>query len=101
MVLLRATPGFAAALVRILVTFEAAGLTSVALGASPSKVLTGQILNSGHFLQPTAMAMGQIFIGVSFEGVRERTLGFHKAFTKLSVSPSQLLPIWFIGEEEL
>ncbi|WP_461502287.1 hypothetical protein [Rhodoferax sp.] len=40
----------------------AAGLTSGALGMSPSDVLTGQILKTGHFLQPTAMAMGQIVI---------------------------------------
>jgi hypothetical protein len=33
---------------------------AAALGISPSVVLTGQILNIGHFWQPTAMAMGQM-----------------------------------------
>ena len=31
-------------------------------GASPSADLSGQILKAGHFWQPTAIAMGQIFM---------------------------------------
>ena len=36
------------------------GVVTGASGMSPSRRLTGQILNAGHFLQPTAMAIGQI-----------------------------------------
>jgi hypothetical protein len=32
------------------------------LGASPKADLSGQILKAGHFWQPTAMAIGQIFM---------------------------------------
>jgi len=54
--------GLAADLDADLATGLTAGLTSDALGTSPIRDLTGQILKIGHFLQPTAMAMGQIVI---------------------------------------
>lgn len=38
----------------------AAGLAGGAFGTSPKIDLAGQILKTGHFWQPTAMAMGQI-----------------------------------------
>jgi hypothetical protein len=45
-----------------------AGLVSAALGISPSTDLTGQILKTGHFLQPTAMAMGQMVMKFLYGG---------------------------------
>ena len=33
-------------------------------GLSPITPLSGQILNAGHFLQPTAMAMGQMVMAI-------------------------------------
>jgi hypothetical protein len=33
-------------------------------GMSPRRRLAGQILNAGHFLQPTAMAIGQMVMGI-------------------------------------
>ena len=33
-------------------------------GWSPIKRLSGQILNAGHFWQPTTMAIGQIVMGI-------------------------------------
>jgi hypothetical protein len=51
--------GFVTGLRRALVTGVTTGLSD-ALGMSPSTDLTGQILKRGHFLQPTAMAIGQI-----------------------------------------
>ncbi|MDO8248959.1 MAG: hypothetical protein Q7T78_04480 [Rhodoferax sp.] len=41
------------------------GFSSLALGASPISVLTGQILKAGHFWHPTAKAMGQSVIAFS------------------------------------
>jgi hypothetical protein len=61
---LRAGADLAADLTAGLATDLAAGLTPNALGMSPSEVLSGQILKTGHFLQPTAMAMGHIVISI-------------------------------------
>jgi len=54
--------GFAAALIVGLPAALAliSGVGTGASGMSPRRRLTGQILNAGHFLQPTAMAIGQI-----------------------------------------
>jgi len=57
----------------------AAGLMAAPLGVSPSTDLTGQILNRGHFWQPTARAIGQIvMMGWWVEGKNQS-----------AVSPSQ------------
>jgi hypothetical protein len=36
-------------------------------GMSPRRRLAGQILNAGHFLQPTAMAIGQMVMAIPFD----------------------------------
>jgi hypothetical protein len=38
---------------------------------SPKEVLSGQIENAGHFLQPTAIAMGQRVMMVLFQILRK------------------------------
>jgi hypothetical protein len=43
-------------------TGRAAGLSLFA-GWSPITDVSGQTLNTGHLAQPTAIAMGQIFMG--------------------------------------
>jgi hypothetical protein len=39
---------------------------ALALGISPKVDFTGQTANTGHFRQPTAIAMGQIIMASSF-----------------------------------
>jgi hypothetical protein len=56
----------ATGLFTVLTTGFGAGFTAVALGTSPITDLTGQILKIGHFLQPTAIAIGQIVMRVPF-----------------------------------
>ena len=46
------------------------GVSAARGGASPSTPLSGQTLTTGHLAQPTAMAMGQTFMG--FLGVVRR-----------------------------
>ncbi len=62
LVFLRAGADLAADLAAGLTACLATGLPADALGTSPIRDLTGQILKTGHFLQPTAMAMGQMVI---------------------------------------
>jgi hypothetical protein len=50
----------------VLTTGFGAGFTAVAFGTSPIIDFTGQILKIGHFLQPTAIAIGQIVMRVPF-----------------------------------
>jgi hypothetical protein len=47
-------------LAAVLLAELAASFVVAVLGTSPSVDLTGQILNIGHFWQPTAMAIGQM-----------------------------------------
>ena len=42
---------------------EAVGATASGFFWSPKVLVSGQILKAGHFLQPTAMAMGQMVMG--------------------------------------
>ena len=60
-----AARGFAAA--AVLALGRACGAGAGAAGMSPIKPLTGQILKMGHFLQPTAMAIGQRVMAIPVE----------------------------------
>ena len=50
------------------VTLELSASDAELVGWSPSTVLSGQILNAGHFWQPTTMAIGQTVTVVPFDG---------------------------------
>jgi hypothetical protein len=65
-----AVRGFAVVLVLALALALgcACGAGAGAAGMSPITPLSGQILKTGHFLQPTAMAIGQRVMGIPVNG---------------------------------